>query len=443
MANHVVKFVLLKIMLKELFIKIKNYIFKDLTKEESKKFSILSAAFFFIIGLYWIVRPLKNAILKDTVGVLSIPLAKQFSIVLVIGLLFSYSMLLDRVSKVRLFYVISLFYSISFALLSYCIAFPNVICKSFIGFISYALIESFGSMFVVMFWGFVSNNVNLCSAKRGYFLIFTMGQLGGIFGTTLVTRAEYFGIPVLMAIASCSILLIPFFINKFSKGRTINNASYSEKKKIKPGILSGIKLFFSKPYLLSIFTVLMMYEFVMTIFDFKMQLLADKQYSTAAYAAFNAFYGQLSTLIACIFAFLGSSFFMRKFGLKLCLLFFPMTVGTVVVLFYFFPSLWLAFASMVFIKGISYGFGNPVKEVLYIPTSESIRFKAKSWVDMFGNRSSKAGGATINRFLTQIPEGLANYGALISFMFIGIWFVAALYLGHVFDKLAREKKIIE
>jgi hypothetical protein len=93
---------------------------------------------------------------------------------------------------------------------------------------------------------------------------------------------------------------------------------------------------------------------------------------------------------------------------------------------------------MVTIKALSYGFNNPVKETMYVPTSDSIKFKAKSWIDAFGNRSSKAGGATINNALNAVSSnGFITYAVLISLSVIGIWVVVAFLMGQAFCGLAK------
>ena len=40
----------------------------------------------------------------------------------------------------------------------------------------------------------------------------------------------------------------------------------------------------------------------------------------------------------------------------------------------------------------------PCKEILYQPTSSNVKFKAKSWIDVFGARGSKALGVVTNAF---------------------------------------------
>jgi ATP/ADP translocase len=36
---------------------------------------------------------------------------------------------------------------------------------------------------------------------------------------------------------------------------------------------------------------------------------------------------------------------------------------------------------------------DPVKELLYMPTNEEVKFKAKAWIDVFGARFAKAVGS--------------------------------------------------
>lgn len=420
-----------------------SFLFGDLTREERKKFSLLSLAFFFIIGSYWTLRALKNALIKDTVGVCCIPMAKKLSVVAMIILLLLYTKLLSKVTKHRLFYLICTFYSICFFAIAYGAAYPSIINPKWFGFASYSIIESFGSLTVALFWAFVATTVNVASAKRGYALVFASGQLGALLGTTLVTRAEFFGIPLLICFGASAVLVIPFIINKFI--HTINKkVGERVDRPIPPkaGLFEGIKLLLTKPYVLGIFLIVTLYEIVVTIFDYRMQLLADAHYATTSYAAFNAFYGQLLTIAACLFAFLGTRFFINKFGFRFCLAIFPIVVAGLVCYFYAVPSLWVAFGSMVTIKALSYGFNNPVKEIMYIPTSDAIKFKAKSWIEMFGNRSSKAGGATINGALSDIPQGFAQYGFIISLCMVGAWLVVALLMGSAFTSLVRRRRTI-
>ena len=48
------------------------------------------------------------------------------------------------------------------------------------------------------------------------------------------------------------------------------------------------------------------------------------------------------------------------------------------------------------IKGLSYALQSPSREMLYIVTTDAIKFKAKSWIDVFGGHAAKALGSGVN-----------------------------------------------
>lgn len=65
----------------------------------------------------------------------------------------------------------------------------------------------------------------------------------------------------------------------------------------------------------------------------------------------------------------------------------------------------MVFTVMMVMKGMSYALNNPTKEILYQMTSTGIKFKCKSWIDTFGQRSAKAGGSLItNAFASNIVD---------------------------------------
>ena len=155
--------------------------------------------------------------------------------------------------------------------------------------------------------------------------------------------------------------------------------------------------------------------------------------------------------VALSFAFIGTSFFMRKFGLRFCLLTYPAVIGIVLLGLLGLNSIgatnieimWALFASMVAVKGLSYALNNPTKEVMYIPTTKDIRFKAKGWIESFGGRSSKGTGAFVTAYFANSLSSLLLYGTFISLGVVGFWLIVANFLGKKFNKLQAENKTVE
>lgn len=432
-----------------MFSRIARALWGDLSSDELKKYGMLSSIFLFIIGTYWLMRPLKDALFMKIVGKLYIPYAKMASFVVIALLILFYSKLVDMFEKHKLVYVICSAYVFMFFAVAYCLSSPtmglaNTITSPdrILGWVIYLGIESFGSIVVALFWSFVASTTDTASAKRGYGLIIAGAQIGSIAGPTLATYAEYIGMVNLVGMAGFGIMMAPLLTMLFVKTYPVAKVDTATGKK-PTGPIEGLRLLFSKPYLMGILGVATLYEVVGTILDYQMKFIADETFqSVEKVAQFLGFFGQSANLLSLVFALIGTSFFIRRFGLTFCLVMFPVTVAGVVTYVWLAPSLWALFGAMVAIKGLSYALNNPCKEIMYIPTSKDVKFKAKGWIDGFGGRSAKAAGSGINSFFTQMTD-LIFYGSLISLGIIGVWIMIALYVGRSNEKLIQDGRIIE
>ena len=143
--------------------------------------------------------------------------------------------------------------------------------------------------------------------------------------------------------------------------------------------------------------------------------------------------------IACSFAFVGTSFFQRRFGITFCIVAYPLLLGASIVSYLISPSLQTIFYVMLIAKAINFAFNQPAKEVLYIPTSKSIKFKSKAWVDMFGMRFAKGAGSMVNKLAGQ---ALGITGCIV-IGGIAIWVLLANIVGKYFQKAVNEKRVID
>jgi AAA family ATP:ADP antiporter len=152
----------------------------DLSKEEVKKFGILAFTLFLIIGAYWLLRVMKNPTFDLLVGYEWQPVAKFASVFSVVLVVLIYSKLVDYFSAVSLFWVLGLMYGLGFIFIGYFINRPEMLVvspNSFFaplfswipgrgfGWFTYLFLESFGSIFVALFWSFVASRTTAESAN--------------------------------------------------------------------------------------------------------------------------------------------------------------------------------------------------------------------------------------------------------------------------------------
>lgn len=96
-----------------------------------------------------------------------------------------------------------------------------------------------------------------------------------------------------------------------------------------------------------------------------------------AFANLLGHFGQVTNLISFFVSFLGFSYLVHVLGVRRSLLIYPITMFVAVVIAYLVPHLWVLFVVVSVLKAMIFSLQDPVKELLYIPTSEPIKYKAK------------------------------------------------------------------
>ena len=421
----------------------------DLTREDLGRFGLLAGVFFLIIGAYWTMRTMKNAIFMKVVGSAGLPYATMVTMIFMVVLVMIYAKLVDVMERHKLLYVFAITYGFVVLAIAYfinhpTIGIPNPVIGKFrlFGWFVFLAIESFAMLAVTMFWSFVASSMDTVSAKRGYPIIFFVGQVGSLLGCMVGTRATKIGLSKLLFFAALSIFLIPILIKLFVKWYSTEPAGQVHEEKA-TGLVEGLRLLLTKPYVMGIFVVATIYEVINVIFEYQLNVLENYTYRSASgVTEFEAIFGMMVNGLSLGFALLGTSFFLRNFGLRMCLVIYPITVACSICGIWLFYGLWGVALGLAAIKGLSFALNNPTKEILYIPTSRDVKFKAKSWIDIFGNRFTKGLGSGIN-VMFPIMSNLLIFGSLISLGLISFWIAIAVYVGRKNHALVKEGKIIE
>ncbi len=97
----------------QFLIRICRFNFGNFTVEEFKKFLRLGVIFAIIIGVYWTLRPLKDALFIQLVDRMQLPYAKTVSVAALLPLVMFYTKILGRTSREKMFIVLPGFYGIS------------------------------------------------------------------------------------------------------------------------------------------------------------------------------------------------------------------------------------------------------------------------------------------------------------------------------------------
>lgn len=428
--------------------KVWSALWGNIKQEEIKKFTLLTLILLCITSAYSLLHPLKEAIFIHTVGKLYLPQAKIVSFLVFIPILFGYNKLVDLCRKHQLFYALSIGYALWFAIIAYVLTLPAIGLSNtvldkhrLIGWVLYIAVESFNSLSFTLFWSFVVSITNVTSAERGYPLIVAGSQLGSIAGPELVKRASFFGISFLFITGIILILAIAALVRIFTVVSPVTQVRLTERKAT--GVLEGPKLLLTRPYLMGILAIATLGEVVSSIIEYNLIIRADEAYrSTEHVVEFIGLYLQSVNILSLVISLVGTSIIVRSLGVKMSLLLYPLVTAAVIVATCLNPSLWILFCSIVIIKGVSYAFNSPIKEILYIPTSIDVRFKTKSWIDGFGRRLTKVIGSGANALFAPTTHAIL-YSSIFSLGVVGCWGFIALFVGVAHQRLLATKTIVE
>lgn len=447
--------------------------FGDFEREELKKFLRMGLIFTLMVGVYWTLRPLKDAVFIQLVDKLYLPYAKTVSLLALIPLVMLYTKSVSKMPKEKMLIILPLIYGVLVLLFSASMLvaqgspqeiaartlMPCILTKV-LGFIFYLFVESFGSLMIAsLFWAFATDITDPASAKKGFPFVYAIGQAGGI-----ILPYSVGGLPhrlgmhtdaLSLAILGCCILLIipcvKFFFRetpKYLLSSYEGDASSSEQE---TNFLEGLRLMLQHKYLLGIFVVNCIYEIIITIFDFNFKVAAGTEYSGVALSNYLSLYASSVNIVSLLCLLLGISNITRFLGVGTALAAMPVIVGCSLFGFLTLNSLSFLFALMVGAKAINYALNGPSLKQLYIPTSHDVRFKAQAWIETFGSRTSKEAGSMFNMTLGLLQHSFGaaagkGYYLMLSgclgFPLLGLWFLTAIFLSSTFRKAVKEKIVV-
>ncbi len=451
--------------------------FGSFEKEEFKKFLRLGLIFALMIGVYWTLRPLKDAVFIQLAGKLQLPYAKTVSVLALLPLVMFYTRLLEKTSREKMLTILPLFYGtliLAFSVAMLWVQAPAeqigersylfLTLTKIVGYAFYLFVESFGSLVIALFWAFATDTTQAASAKKGFPLVVAIGQMGGILMPysigglphRLHLTTDALSMFSLGALTLCIIPLVRYFLRAtpnhlLTSFHGDKEATQKPSEPSEPGFLEGLKLLLKNRYLLAIFAANFIYEVVITIFDFNFKISASSQYSGVALSHYLSLYGSSVNVVSLLCLLLGISNVTRFLGIGVSLAAMPVIVGCALLGFLSFDSLSFLFALMVGSKAINYALNGPALKQLYIPTTPDVKFKAQAWIETFGSRSSKQAGSVFNMSLAPLQTafgtvaGKAHYLLLsgcICFPLLGLWFIIALFLGRSFKRALGKNEVI-
>ena len=376
---------------------------------------------------------------------------------------------------------------------------------TFLGYALYALIESYGSVSITIFWAFANSHLTLEAAEQHYGSIVAVAQAGAIFGSTLsatlgrrqknhdVEKENDLHVTPMLIFLACGCIglgmgIMALYGQLFSNPMVQNTSSQrpssveecdrpkdistidpqqpqsskgAESNAIGEDLLSGLYLIFRYEYLKLVLAVSVLYEIALTCMHYELNLIGLDRFGVGVsiqdkstlndsstdegitYIQFMGWYGQTVNVLSLFLSYYAFPRLIQRYGLSTTIRIFPtVLLGVTICAFVIFPhNLPFLFIALSICKALTFSVHDPAEEVLYMPTSDAIKFKAKFWIDVVGQRVAKALGSVVNNYAGSI-EGIIKYGSLPSIVAsIALWF-ACYQVGVLFDRLTKSGDIV-
>jgi AAA family ATP:ADP antiporter len=454
---------------------------------EKVKFGLLTLSFSFVVASYTIAKELKDSIFISIVGEEYLAKAKLFVIFFLIPAVFLYSYLVDKYRRYQLLSFYCVFYGISLLLCALLLGNSHIGLYNtdtspwrLFGWVFYFLIEGFSPFVVGVFWAFASSIASPDEAKNYYGLMVAGSKIGGMLGAAAswyllshlllllpgfdLASGDVVAHQLLLVLVALLLLVVPMLIQvlmTFVPGRLLHGyeAVYkAEKAQARrgeqvTGIISGLKSLIQSPYLFGIFGLVFFYESLNVILNLqRLHLLKADATDLAGQldrAAFTASLFQQRFWMhafGLVLSLIGANIIMKRLGEKASLLAVPAFISILLIYFLIMHDSTSLLQVFIGLGAVNYALSSPLRESLYIPTLKDVKFKAKSWVDTFGTKISKASGSVFSDIAWNVLPGTGMfflvYGSFFSLL-IGAWFLTSYFLGKKYEMAVSKNEIIQ
>ncbi|MCK4934036.1 MAG: hypothetical protein KAR79_00455 [Simkaniaceae bacterium] len=285
-------------------------------------------------------------------------------------------------------------------------------------------------------WSVIQAKIDKRRAKYLYGIIFGVGGIGAILGST---------IPAFLAVKVGSVLLLHFtaplfiiFLLVFYFALKVSGfgaGSYEDvqMKKLENKFSDGFLLIKSSQTLKYILLIVVFMQLSSTLIEYQFSAHLEKTIPNQDLR--TEFFGSIRGIINTVnltLQFFGSFILIQCFGLKRSHVIIPGVLLVNALGSFFYPTFRMLSYSYITIKGCDYSVFNIIKEMLYVPLKLEEKFKAKALIDIFAYRTSKVFATLfilgLQAFIPEKLQGSALFFGPI--IMVSMWLLSAYFMLH-------------
>lgn len=413
-------------------------VLKGLDRRLRMKAALLSAWFFLTIVTLSILKPVRVASLLVSLGSTETPYVRLAGVATIGVVVMLYSYAVNRLSRIGVVRWSSLLFGAVLVLFWGALQVWGAALGGQRAFVwaVYILVEIYSVTMVGIFWTYTNDVVTESESSRLYGVIGLGGIVGGIAGGAFVDAfAKPIG-PVHLLLVCAGLVAAAAALASGTEAYLRPPPRKPQDSGDEPGLadaFAGAREVQKSTYLRWLVLIVIAYEFTATLTDFSVSVLFEGAFSDKA--EMTQMYGRLgwiSSVIAVTAQLVLVPLLLPRKRIALLVPPAAMLLGAGAALAV--PMVATAMLLGSADRGLNYSVQQSVKESLYVPLSDTQKYKTKAFIDMFVDRAAKAGAAFTLIALIHYWGKAPRPSIIVGLASMMVWFVAAERLGVLFQK---------
>lgn len=309
-------------------------------------------------------------------------------------------------------------------------------------------VSVFNQLITSVFWSFMADLFSRKQSNRLYGLITAGGSLGAVAGPSLTALlVTVVGTHTLLLISAAGFVvtavLVLLLVGEKEKlrvmGEDAQRTTLDHSLAWNP--FAGFSLLAKSSYLLGIAAFIALSNWVAVILYFQQQDFISKAFvsvdeRTQAFALVDVIVNVLSIGIQ----FFGTGWMVARFGVKKTLVFNPLLMIGALVVLAMVPGLWMVLFAQILRRTSDNALARPSREMLFTLVDQETKYKAKNVIDTVVYRFADLTGAWLQAGLAQF--GVAGAGVALAGVGVSsLWAWNAARIGRRYESHIGGDKI--
>ena len=416
-----------------------NNVLERLVRVEHGEWPRLAIAFcyfFFLLGGYFMLRPLRGTIAANNSEILHWLYTGTFLTMLVIVPVFGF--LVSRFRRGQFIPAIYLFFISHLVLFAF--GFDDDATPLWMQRAFYIWLSVFNLFVVSIFWSFMADIFRPGQAQRLFGFIMAGGSIGAIMAPSITKGiVTGYGASGVMLMA-CGFLMLATCLAILLGRYTRLQRQNQHTEVIGGSVWDGAVQVFRSDYLLYACLLMLLHNLTSTFLYNGLAVLVNEQITGfEERTTFFSHIDQIVQVLAFLFQFFITSRLVSFLGMSRTLVIIPALLAGGFVILGSSMGLVLFAAAQVVQRSLNYGMLGPCKEMLFTVVDRKTKYKSKNFIDTVIYRGSDVTASWIFKGLMSAGFSIAQI-AWIYVPIMGIWGFGAWRLGQLYTKLRNQAR---